>query len=198
MPDTQTFHSFHAASRVSRLLIRGVIPAIGLVSAAFAVWFGLRLALFIPDDLTAQERAQAIPLLALIGAIVASIPISVGILWYFLDRDFLRTTVTVDVDGISQRKGGSVVRTTWSDVQRVTTFSLGRIQNVTVHHPRGKITFNAGFIDADGPQPRRAIDFRREYLVYPDGAQRRLVISENPLYQVVRARAPESAFGSRK
>lgn len=194
--ESRTFQPYHVSNAISRILVRGLVPALGFVAGIFAIWFCVKLTGFLPADLTEDERATAIPIITFLGLVVVSIPLSLFALWYYLDREFFRHTVSVDSDGIIQRKGAREDRCAWSDIQRVTTFGLGRMQIATVHHARGKIRFDAGMVEAHGPQPRRVLDLRNEYLQYPDGARQPLTIESNRLYALVCERAPRGTVQS--
>ena len=195
--ESRTFHPYYVSSRSTRFILKVMLPVLILVTVVFAVWFLLHLPDLLPPDATAEVRVVAIPLMVALGIIVGTMPLPLLALWYFVDRDFFRHTIVVDFEGVTQRKGTRTRHIPWGDVERMTTFRLGRVQLATLHSARAKIRFDASMVDRDGPQPRRTIDMKREYLQYPDGSIRSLSILDNELYQLIAERAPAESADAR-
>ncbi len=183
--ESRTFHPYCASSPTQRFVLRGILPALAVFVTIFVVWFLLNLLDLIPNDASIEQREAGWPLVVLPGLLVGSMPIPFHLLWYFLDRELLRHAIDVDVSGMTQRRGKRKPRCTGEDIERVTAFRLGRMQFATLHCRQGKLRIDAGVVDNEGPQPRRAMDLRGGYLVLPDGKKQSLKIEDDELYKLV-------------
>lgn len=189
----RSFRPYHASSALARVLIDGMFPALAVLLVLFIAWFGIWLNEFLLEEAGPDQIEQARSLVIALMAVLATVPLTVALLWSVMHRDIFRSSLELDDQGIELHKGRRVRRCRWDEIERISTLSLGRLQIATIRSPGGRIRFDSSYIDTEGPQPVRRFSLTGEHLKYPDGSTRSLKIHDNEAYKTILERAPERA-----
>lgn len=187
-PDERIFTTAYRFSPIRRAMTRVFVPLGFSVMITFPLLtYMIRRGMIQGREIEPEILTQLNYVLGALGLVGVSMGVALLITGVRIRRIILDSYVRFNQSALVSCIGGKMNPIKWESVEKVRTFSLGRIQTCSVKGGGTTCRFDASYVDAYQPVPRIKLTLAGEKLIFPDErGEKRLAIRENELYRLVR------------